>query len=35
MPGPGSRTGWVGEGGGEGEGNRAFLGGETRKGDNL
>jgi hypothetical protein len=34
MPGPGSGSRWVGEQG-EGEGDRRFLEGETRKGDNI
>jgi hypothetical protein len=34
MPGPGSRSEWVGEQG-EGRGARGFFGGETRKGDTI
>jgi hypothetical protein len=34
MPGPGSRSGWVGEQG-EGGGGEDVLGEETRKGDNI
>jgi hypothetical protein len=34
MPGPGSRSGWVGEQREGGE-DRGIFGGETRKGDNI
>jgi hypothetical protein len=36
MPGPGSRSGWVGEHGEwGGDKGRVFFRGETRKGDNI
>jgi hypothetical protein len=36
IPGPGSRSGWIGEyGEWGGDRGRVFFGGETRKGDNI